>query len=495
MAKNIGTLVSSAIRPNNSLDPIATALANEIKGGLHSVTNLLERDNIIFERKEWGMLCYVIEQDTTYQLIYNKNSTDIMDNSNWGLFEPGSSEWLNSVLSIAFDQPLNPIDGDRYLIGVTLGDSITGIDWVNITPTSIVEWKQDLDSWQITQPTDGTSIRVDNEDNSIYRFEGSFPSGFWTKERINQVSDIVANSSDGIDYIASSPILKESYLKDMIFLVRFNQLNEETNPTININNLGPVVIKKSGISGIADLVLNDIQLGNIYTMVYDGVNFQIQNAKSDGSINVKYFIEESDYIVIPPYHQYWVYEDLRIAGTLINYGKIFIANGSLIIENSGIFSNFGQFSFLNLDLTDILDGSITYDKLNITNTSTLGYILSSNDDGSFSWVENSSISDELSNQSIFETFHSDITIGDEQATGAILTNTPKSYSTVKVFINGSLIIYGNGTKDDVVCYFSNNATDAILFEEIGIGSELYWNGNIAGYDLEKSDLIVIVYEF
>jgi hypothetical protein len=33
MSQNIGTLVSAAIRPNDSLDPIATAYGNEIKGG------------------------------------------------------------------------------------------------------------------------------------------------------------------------------------------------------------------------------------------------------------------------------------------------------------------------------------------------------------------------------------------------------------------------------------------------------------------------------
>jgi hypothetical protein len=33
MAINVGTLVSSAIRPNDSLDPIASAFASEIKGG------------------------------------------------------------------------------------------------------------------------------------------------------------------------------------------------------------------------------------------------------------------------------------------------------------------------------------------------------------------------------------------------------------------------------------------------------------------------------
>ena len=68
MAQNIGTLVSSAIRPNDSLDPIASAYAVEIKGGLHTSSNSTDRDAIIFERREWGMLCYVVSYNKTYQL-------------------------------------------------------------------------------------------------------------------------------------------------------------------------------------------------------------------------------------------------------------------------------------------------------------------------------------------------------------------------------------------------------------------------------------------
>jgi hypothetical protein len=523
MAKNIGTLVSSAIRPNDSLDPIATAFSNEIKGGLHNSDTLTDRNSIIFERREWGMLCYVIDQNTTYQLIYNRNSTDIMDNSNWGLFEANSAsgEWLASVLSIEYNQPLNPIDGDRYLLGITLGDSVTGVDWVNITPTSVVEWKADLGVWNVTEPTDGTSVRIDDEDNSIYRFEGSFPGGFWTKERINQVSDIIANSSDSLNYTASSPVLKESYIKDMIFLVKFNQANIDTQPTININGLGPKIIKKTGISGVANLLPNELQLDNIYTMVYDGVNFQIQNSKSDGSVNVKYYIEPNDYIVVPPFHQYWVYDNLTIAGTLINYGQVVIANGSLEMVSGGTFSNFGQLILVNLDMgmadslvfidTDTIqfgstfsltqreitaqvkDGSITSDKLNVVNGgATASYVLSSNGDGSFSWVENN----DFDNESAYEVFNSNTTISNNQPTGATLTNTPKDYSTVKVFVNGSLQVYGNGVTTGVVCYFSNDGgSTAVSFEEIQIGSELYWNGDIAGYDLDFSDLIVIVYEY
>jgi hypothetical protein len=46
MAKNIGTLISSAIRPNDSLDPIASAFG-EIKGGLHCYQNIAQKNAII----------------------------------------------------------------------------------------------------------------------------------------------------------------------------------------------------------------------------------------------------------------------------------------------------------------------------------------------------------------------------------------------------------------------------------------------------------------
>ena len=75
MAQNVGTLISAAIRPNNSLDPIASAFANEIKGGLHSSTASSDRDLTIFERREWGMMCYVVALNKTYQLKYNLSST------------------------------------------------------------------------------------------------------------------------------------------------------------------------------------------------------------------------------------------------------------------------------------------------------------------------------------------------------------------------------------------------------------------------------------
>ena len=88
---NRGTLISSAIRPNNLNDKIATAYAKEIKGGLHTVKDLSDMYLIFEERREWGMLCYVINEDKYYKLEFNLIDQDITNNNNWIEFNSGSS--------------------------------------------------------------------------------------------------------------------------------------------------------------------------------------------------------------------------------------------------------------------------------------------------------------------------------------------------------------------------------------------------------------------
>ena len=96
MSLNKGILVSAAIRPNDSLDPIASAFASEIMGGLHTSQNSADRNSIIFERREWGMMCYVTNEDKTYQLRYGYANTNIMSNSNWVEFSGSGGGKLSS---------------------------------------------------------------------------------------------------------------------------------------------------------------------------------------------------------------------------------------------------------------------------------------------------------------------------------------------------------------------------------------------------------------
>lgn len=81
MTNNSGTLVIASVRPQSTLDTFATALANEIRGGYHTVNDISARNNISSDRRARGMLCYVIGEDTFYQL---KNGTT---NDDWVVFE------------------------------------------------------------------------------------------------------------------------------------------------------------------------------------------------------------------------------------------------------------------------------------------------------------------------------------------------------------------------------------------------------------------------
>lgn len=417
MAQNIGTLVSAAIRPNDSLDPIASAYASEIMGGLHSSSTTSDRDSIIFERREWGMMCYVKNQDKTYQLKYGYASANIMDNSNWVEFSGSGggsgNEWIDSVLEVKYMEPTVPNNGDRYIVGLKMGDFVSGANWGTYSPGYVAQWNSLLNKWDLTVPTDGMSVRVDNEDNSIYRYEGIFPTGTWEKEKTGQVRDLDLISPNGLSYSATTEPPFDSYSKDMIFLARFSTANIG-NMSIDINSMGSKFVKKPTPSGLTMLNPNDVVPGVVYSLVYDGSQFQL-NIPHDDLLGIKYYIETSDYIVVPQYYQYWVYSDLTIDGTLVNYGQVIIANGGMIMGASGSFQNFGQLIFVNLNTgvttsfydtntiqftqsntifglsvsAIVKDNSLTASKLDtgLNGGATAGYFLSVDNNGDFKWSE------------------------------------------------------------------------------------------------------------
>lgn len=512
MAQNVGTLVSAAIRPNDTLDLIATAYASEIMGGLHKVDNTTDRDNIIFERREWGMLCYVKDLDKTYQLRYNYSSSSIMNNLNWVEFNGsgggGGTEWIDSVIEVRYSQPGTPTNGDRYLIGLQPGDTITGANWGTYSSGYVGQWNSTTNKWDLTTPTDGMSVRVDNEDNSIYRYEGIFPTGVWGKEKTGQVRDVNFSTIDGFSYSATTLPVFDAYNKDMVFLAKFTTQNLGNTVSIDINSLGYKQIKKPTPSGVTLLNPFDIQPDIVYSLVYDGTYFQLNRPfVNEDLFNVKYYIEPNDYIVVPPYYQYWVYSDLTIDGYLVNYGQVIVANGGLNI-NSGTFANYGQLSFVNFNagLTTsfndtvtiqftqsntiyglsvsaiVKDSSLTASKLStgLNGGATAGYLLSVDTNGDFSWVSPNSTLDLTYNDKNF--LMSQNSVGNGFFTGLTITDTPDSY--VMVFINGVETDLGYGSTNSSSCYFSSDGgTTAKSFGNIVAGDGLYWNTSLAGFAL------------
>lgn len=181
--KNTGTLVTSPIRPNDSLDPIASAFANEIKGGMHNYETVSERNAIIEARREWGMFTNVYNDGVsngTYKLTYGYVDNDINNNSNWVIFLSGSgdqSTWINSVKSLSGTEPLSNTNGDRYLI-----DNISLGTWFG-KENKIAEWVGS--TWSYTTPDDGYALIVNDQSNVIYRYLGTYSTGTWYAQTLS----------------------------------------------------------------------------------------------------------------------------------------------------------------------------------------------------------------------------------------------------------------------------------------------------------------------
>lgn len=350
MAQNIGTLVTAAIRPNDSLDLIASAFANEIMGGLHRATASTDRDAIIAARREWGMMCYVVNDNKTYQLTYGYSDTVITNNSNWKEFSgsggSGGGEWLNSVFSVLTTEPLSPSDGDRYLAGRKPSDVITGTNWSTQPGAGFVaEWSSSLSSWSYTTPLNGMSVRVDNEDNAIYRYEGTYSTGSWQKEKENQVRYIFATSSNGASYSAVSSPYFNAYDQETLYIVKFDTTNTGASVSISINGLDPKRVKKTDGVSLTDIITNELTTNYQYLVTYNGTNFELLNPSSGGAgtgLSNKYYIDISETVTVPPSTQYWIYGDLDVEGTLNNYGEVVVANGSLTV--GGTFNDYGTYS-------------------------------------------------------------------------------------------------------------------------------------------------------
>ena len=87
-----------------------------------------------------------------------------------------------------------------------------------------------------------------------------------------------------------------------------------------------------------------------------------------------------------------------------------------------------------------------------------------------------------------------VTEANGDSTGIAITFTPFHDSIVTVKVNGVEINLGDGFKTEA-CYFSGDeGLTARLISDITAGDLLYWNGSIAGYELDATDDIDISYQ-
>ena len=369
MSTNVGTLVGAPIRPIDSSDLIPTAWDNEIRGGHHAYATLSERNGIIIQRRSWGMLCTVYNDGTnngTYQLKYGYANTTITDNSNWVFFSGsggsgsgGSGYWLDPALSAISVEPTSPLNGDRYIAGLDSSATLTGTKWSTYTGGYVVQWNSTLSDWDKTSPKNGYTIRVQSSDDSIYRYEGTYSTGKWVREYLNQILSLTASTANGYTYTSTSLPNLFSYERNQVYLTSFSATNSGTSSvTLNINSLGDKSVKKQTSNGIDDLLVNELNTESVYTLIYDGTYFRVNKPFSNSPFDIKYRIRSNELVQVPDYNEYLIYGDLTVEGRLDidTYGKVVILNGSLIF-NGGTVSNSGNVQLV--DLTGGGSGTVT----------------------------------------------------------------------------------------------------------------------------------------
>ena len=86
-----------------------------------------------------------------------------------------------------------------------------------------------------------------------------------------------------------------------------------------------------------------------------------------------------------------------------------------------------------------------------------------------------------------------VTVNDgDLACNTAILDTPKTYSYVRVFVNG--VEVNTGDKNSGDCYFSRDGgSTALVVGDERLGDKLYWNESIANYNLDAIDLIDFIY--
>lgn len=376
MPKNLGTLITSTIRPLSQNSGIATVLGNEIKGGYHVVGNLSDRNLITIDRRVFGMLVYVISSDEFYQLK-TINSSSLSDNLNWSLVNIGgvlsSSEWLDSVNSRQSVPPGTPSVGERYL--VVSGTGVwTGFDDI------IVEWSGS--AWQAFLPVEGVTIRVDDEVNSLYSYVGGdYNFGYWKKLNFSEfVVKYEVTSSEVIDIATYSQYLVYGDLQLDGQIENWGQLviiNGGVTGSGTVSGGGSLIQPEfltevygaTGLqisaSGSYDRIVSlDIVSGTGISLNSIGNQLEISMVVGTNSEGYpQYVIGVGETIVVPDYKEYFIYGDLTVQGTLDigTYGKVVVANGSFIAASGSVVNNMG-----NVEVYDLLTVADDNLKIDIT---------------------------------------------------------------------------------------------------------------------------------
>jgi hypothetical protein len=87
------------------------------------------------------------------------------------------------------------------------------------------------------------------------------------------------------------------------------------------------------------------------------------------------------------------------------------------------------------------------------------------------------------------------TSGNNSSTGVTLSRQPTEKTFIEINVNGSIIDVKDGAGTNQACYFSvDGGLTPKTYAQLSTGDTLYWNGILAGYDLDGDDRIDMTYQ-
>lgn len=162
-----GTRIIAAIRPWDSADTYPSHEALYGKGGLRTVNGLDDRSAISTDRKEAGMIVYVISQSLHYQL-----QTDL---SSWSTFGGGSST-IDEISSIG-----------NVTISTVSADDI--LSWA-VSASAWINKENPAGSATVTEISNiGNVVIIDASGLDVLTYDNS--AGVWTNKASSAAAPLV----------------------------------------------------------------------------------------------------------------------------------------------------------------------------------------------------------------------------------------------------------------------------------------------------------------
>lgn len=204
MAAIPGTVIGDKIVPSDSNDNYPTHAASLGLGGHRTVQDLTERNAILSSRLEEGMLVYVIDEQTTYQLLPGFSTPTI--NADWEPlnFTGGSGTPSGPTNSLQFnDNGSFEGDGDLSWNNTTkelaINGDLTQVGKLNVSFVSVDTNFEVGYSYSYSVLNTANSSNINGGNNFVYSVDGNFN----LSRLVGNTNNVLNNGSGSVSQLAA----------------------------------------------------------------------------------------------------------------------------------------------------------------------------------------------------------------------------------------------------------------------------------------------------